>query len=269
MGGPSRVRFIGRKTGRAALLPLGLTNRRRRGDVVILCYHRIGSGQRGIDVSGTAFRRQLDLLAETGLVRPLDEALASPQGGVVITVDDGYRDFSDHVVPLLVERRLSVVLYLATSLVASDGTHRADAGDALTWTMLREAVETGVVTIGSHTHGHVDLSERAASEVEAEMRTSKELIEDNLGVACRHFAYPWGRASTVAERSAKQLFDTAALVGWRINRRGAIDPYNLGRVPIHRSDGRVFFRAKTLGLLDSEAPVYRASRAFRRTASRA
>ena len=262
-----RSSSLERKAVRAVLIPLGLPSRRRRGDVVILCYHRVGVGNRAIDVSLPAFRRQLEVLAGTGQVRSLDDALASPDGGVVITIDDGYRDFIDHVLPLLSDQGLPALLYLATGLVL-DGGRPAESDDAMTWTMLREAAATGLVAFGSHTHGHVDLSKGSADDAEAEMRKSKELIEDQLGVACRHFAYPWGRGSRAAEPHARTLFDTAALVGWTVNRRGAVDPYRLGRIPIQRSDGSIFFRAKTLGLLDPESPAHRASRALRRTASR-
>ena len=175
---------------------------------------------------------------------------------MVVTFDDGYRDFHDAVLPLLVKHRVPAVLYLATGLVANgDGGRRADA---LTWTQLREAVDTGLVTIGSHTHGHADLSKATEGEAEDEMRRSKELIEDHLGTACAHFAYPWAVGSPAADRAARRLFRTAALDAWRTNRAGRTDPYRLGRVPILRSDGRFFFRRKVRGQLDTEAWLYRA-----------
>ncbi len=90
------------------------------------------------------------------------------------------------------------------------------------------------------------------------MRRSKDLIEDHLGTACAHFAYPWAVGSPAADRAARRLFRTAALDAWRTNRAGRIDPYRLGRVPILRSDGRFFFRRKVRGELDTEAWLYRA-----------
>ncbi|MGH2659741.1 MAG: polysaccharide deacetylase family protein, partial [Actinomycetota bacterium] len=185
--------------------------------------------------------------------------LAARGGGVVLTIDDGFRDFHDHVVPLLLQYRLPALLYLATGLVA-DGHRSPSSPDALTWSMVRDAVGTGLVTIGAHTHNHVDLSRLPEREAEKEMRRSKETIEDRLGMPCRHFAYPWGRGSAGADRAARQLFETAALVAWKTNRRTGLDRHRLGRTPILRSDGRVFFRAKLLGLLDSEALVYRVLR---------
>jgi peptidoglycan/xylan/chitin deacetylase (PgdA/CDA1 family) len=144
-------------------------------------------------------------------------------------------------------------LYQATSLVNDPGHD-----DHLTWSQLREAVDTGLVTVGAHTHGHTDLSAATEAEAEDEMRSSKDLVEDRLGVPCRHFAYPWAVGSAAADRAARRLFDSAALDAWRTNRRGRVDPHRLGRVPVLRSDGQVFFRAKVRGMLDTEALAYRA-----------
>jgi peptidoglycan/xylan/chitin deacetylase (PgdA/CDA1 family) len=138
------------------------------------------------------------------------------------------------------------------------GEAYAPNGQALSWTQLQEAVSTGLVEVGAHTHGHVNLSRAGWLEADSEIRGSKELIEDRLGVSCRHFAYPWCVASLAARRVAVQLFETAALDAWRTNRKGQIYPHRLGRTPILRSEGRTFFRAKVAGLLDSEALLYKA-----------
>jgi hypothetical protein len=89
------------------------------------------------------------------------------------------------------------------------------------------------------------------------MTRSRDLIEDRLGVACRHFAYPWAVGSPVADRLARELFDSAALDAWRTNRAGSTDPWRLGRTPLLASDGLAFFKAKLQGRLDGEALAYR------------
>ena len=220
---------LARKAVKAAMLPGGIVTRRRAGDVVILLYHRVGGRGGEIDLPAGVFERQLAILVERERVVTLDQALSGDGGGVVVTVDDGYRDFHDTVLPLLARYRIPAVLYLAT----------------------------GLVTVGAHTHGHTDLSRASEQVCQDEMARSKELIEDRLGVACRHFAYPWAVASPTADRVARRLFDSAALDAWRTNRAGAIDPWRLGRVPILASDGLAFFRAKVQGRLDGEALAYR------------
>lgn len=244
---------LARKAVKAAVLPAGLVTRRRRGDVAILLYHRLGDAGTEIELSVAAFERQLRVLRDRDRPITLDEALDGTRGGgVVLTIDDGYRDFHEHVVPLLVRYRMPAVLYLATGLVANGHA----GGDSLTWSHLKEIAETSLVTIGSHTHTHVDLSRASEREAEEEMRRSKGLIEDNLGIPCRHFAYPFAVASQPAEAAARRIFHSAALA-WSTNRRSRLDPYRLGRLPVLRSDGPLLFRAKSLGLLDAEAHLYR------------
>jgi len=251
------VSSFARRAIKASVLPLGVRQRVRSGDVVILLYHRVGAGAREIDLPTQAFARQMQYLADHDGAVTLDAALdGTSNGGIVVTVDDGYRDFLDHVVPTLVKYEVPALLYLATGLVHGGGPAAGNDGEALTWSGLREAVATGFVTIGAHTHSHADLSRVSEHEAEEEMRRSKELIEDNLSGACDHFAYPWAVSSPGADRVVRRLFHSAALL-WQTNRRGLIDRYRLGRTPVLRSDSDAFFRAKVKGILDKEALVYR------------
>jgi peptidoglycan/xylan/chitin deacetylase (PgdA/CDA1 family) len=252
VGSPSVVR----RAAKAAVLPAGAVSRRRRGDVVILVYHRVGAGQGEISLSVDAFARQLAHLVEKDRVLSLDQALRGDRdGGVVVTFDDGYRDFHDHVLPLVQRYEVPAVLYLTTGWVGGGGASR----DCLTWPAVREAAATGLVTVGAHTHGHADLSRASQRTAEQELRRSKELVEDSLGTACHHFSYPWAVGSREADSVARRLFRSAAWDAWRTNRRGRMDPHRLGRTPVLRSDGTVFFRAKLRGLLDAEGLVYRAA----------
>lgn len=243
-----------RRSAKAAVLPAGLLARRKPGDVVVLLYHRLGDAPAEIELSASAFERHLATLAEKHEPRSLDRALED--GGVVVTFDDGTRDFHSLALPLLVRYRVPALLYLATGGLNGGSTEP----DPLTWDHLAEAVATGLVTIGSHTHGHADLSKATEQEADGEMRRSKELIEDRLGVECKHFAYPWAIGSPDAERAARRLFATAALDGWRVNRRGATDLHRLARIPILRSDGQFFFRAKVGGRLNGERVLFQAAR---------
>ena len=243
-----------RRSAKAAVLPAGLFSRRRPGDVVVLLYHRLGDDGSEIELSAGAFERHLATLVERDRPVTLDRAL-SGEGGVVVTFDDGTPDFHSRVLPLLVRYNVPALLYLATGGVTSNGDP-----SALTWSDLQEAVATGLVSVGSHTHGHTDLSNATEAEADDEMRRSKDLIEDRLGIACRHFAYPWGVGSPEADRAARRTFATAALDGWKVNRRDAVDPYRIARIPILRSDGQLFFRAKVKGKLNAEAFLYRIAR---------
>jgi peptidoglycan/xylan/chitin deacetylase (PgdA/CDA1 family) len=252
------VGVFARRALKVAAMPASLMTRRRAGDLIVLLYHRVGKGGGEIELPSEAFEDHLAYLGERELVVGLDEALrAGTPGGVVVTFDDGYADFAEAVVPLLVKHSVPATLYLATGLIGNGGVN---GFRPLSWSQLAEAVSTGLVTVGAHTHTHADLSSAGERVCEEEMGRSKELIEDRLTRPCRHFAYPWAVSSPIADGVARRLFDSAAVGAWRTNRSGRLDPYRLGRTPVLRSDGRMFFRAKVKGLLDGEALFYRAAR---------
>jgi peptidoglycan/xylan/chitin deacetylase (PgdA/CDA1 family) len=245
---------LARKATKVAALPFGVT-RRHDDDLVVLLYHRVGTGTSEIDLPLSLFEQHLSGLAHGGRVVSLECAMRTRTPGVVISFDDGFRDFHEHVVPLLIQHGLPAVLYLATGSVG-DGS--GSPSDALTWTHLEEAVATGLVTVGSHTHSHADLSHADVAVAEQEMRRSKGVIEHHLGRECRHFAFPWAVASHSAQQVAARIFDSVALDAWRTNSIGQMDFHRMGRTPVLRSDGRLFFQAKLRGLLDGEAAFYRA-----------
>lgn len=248
---------MARQASKAVLLPLGLLTRRRPGDVLILLYHRVGPGPSEIELSEPLFDDHLTFLAERERVLSIDDAVTDDgDGGVVVTFDDGSRDFHERALPLLARHRIPAVLYLTTGWVAEEGG-APHGHTSISWSALREAVSTGIVTVGSHTHTHPWLSRLNEEACEEEMVRSKGLVEENLEVACHHFAYPFAVGSPAADRVARRLFRTAALEAWRTNRRGRIDPHRLGRIPVLRNDGRVFFRQKVEGRLNGEGLLYR------------
>ena len=113
------------------------------------------------------------------------------------------------------------------------------------WAGLAEAVSTGLVTIGSHTHTHRLLDRVDAATAADELDRSTDLIGERLGVAARHFAYPKAvLGSPAAEAEVGRRFASAALAGSRINPWDATDVRRLARIPIQTTDGSRWFRHK-------------------------
>ena len=229
--------------------------------VTILIYHRVGGGSDSeVDLDVDAFRRQLEHLRDHHHVVPLDavpELLAAPsdERHVVVTFDDGTDDFCDHVVPALVEYDVPATLYAATHFIDSGEPFPWGAPPA-TWNGLRDAVATGLVTIGSHTHTHALLDRADPAEIGDELDRSIELIGTEIGVAPAHFAYPKALpGSDAAEAEVRRRFTTAALARSRVNEPGATDLHRLWRTPIQRSDGHDFFVAKAAGGLRLEGEL--------------
>lgn len=107
---------------------------RRRGGIAVLMYHRIvsdGGPFEGTEV-GT-FREQMRWIrANCRPIRP-EELLQPPcdangsRPEVLVTFDDGYRDFHDNAYPILDEFRIPSLLFLATSFIDRPGLIWTDA----------------------------------------------------------------------------------------------------------------------------------------------
>jgi peptidoglycan/xylan/chitin deacetylase (PgdA/CDA1 family) len=229
---------------------------RRPHGLVVLIYHRVGARTPvSVDLPRQLFADQLGLLAEEWTPVPLDEGVdllagRTPSGDrppVCVTFDDGTADFIDEAVPELVAHRVPATLYVATDHVDS-GRPFPNDGQPASWAGLRDAVSTGLVTIGSHTHTHLLLDRVSGPEAAQELDRSVALIEDQLGVPCRHFAYPKALlGSPAAEREVRRRFRSAAVAGTRPNPYGATDAHRLQRSPIQTTDGLRWFRRKAAG----------------------
>jgi peptidoglycan/xylan/chitin deacetylase (PgdA/CDA1 family) len=224
-----------------------------RPGIVVLLYHRVGA-RSGIEVDlpRSLFAEQMAAISGRGVT--LDDALTALErpavpgiDPVAVTFDDGTADFVEEALPVLVEHRVPALLYVATAFV-EQGRSFPDGGTAASWAGLAEAVSTGLVSIGSHTHTHVLLDRADPALVTEELDRSRLLIEDRLGVAAAHFAYPKAvPGSTAAAALVRDRFRSAALAGTRANPYGATDRYRLARSPIQVSDGMRWFEAKLGG----------------------
>jgi peptidoglycan/xylan/chitin deacetylase (PgdA/CDA1 family) len=230
--------------------------------LVVLIYHRVG-GRRAseIDLPTPAFNEQMAMLSASGRAATLDDGLRWAAGRthglapVVVTFDDGTADFIDEALPVLVRHQVPALLYLATDFIERQRSF-PDDGAPVSWAGLADAVSTGLVSIGSHTHTHILLDRADPAEVAVELDRSIELIGARLCADARHFAYPKAvSGSHEADALVRARFASAALAGNRPNVRGATDPWLLARSPVQTSDGPRYFRQKVAGGMGLEDAV--------------
>jgi peptidoglycan/xylan/chitin deacetylase (PgdA/CDA1 family) len=238
--------------------------------VVILIYHRVGGRTPvSVDLPTPLFAEQMEHLAEHFDVLTLDEVAdrltavapapeadgAERRPAVAITFDDGTADFVDEALPVLDRLHLPATYYLATDFIERQAAF-PDGGAPMTWAAAREAVDSGVVDLGSHTHTHVLLDRMSAGPTAAELDRSVELIAERTGVQPRHFAYPKAvLGCPAAEGEVRRRFRTATIAGTRPNPYGRADLHRLARSPVQVSDGMDWFARKAAGGLRFENDV--------------
>ncbi len=173
------------------------TVRRPPTGLTILIYHRVGRrSTMEVDLPVEAFSAQMEYLSERGTLVGLSDGLtrlasrdSRREPMVAVTFDDGTADFAELALPVLVEHRVPVTLYVATEFV-EQGLPFPEDGTAISWPALRDCVSTGFVDVGSHTHTHALLDRLDSDLIAGELDRSIGLIADRVGRTPADFAYP-------------------------------------------------------------------------------
>jgi len=109
---------------------------------------------------------------------------------------------------------------------------------AISWEMLQALRDDPLVEIGGHTITHARISSLSPSDALAELQGCRERLVERLGVAIRHFAFPYGRSCDCGPRDfalARQAgFASAATTRKGLVRRGQ-DAFDLPRNTINGS----------------------------------
>lgn len=170
--------------------------------MLVLNFHRVetATGFEITRLSPGRLERFLDLIQTSGLrvARP-DDGIQMGGHDILLTFDDGFESIAEFALPRIVRRGWSALVFLVAGSVSGyddwDVRILGRRRRMLSWDQVRAWSRCGIC-FGSHTMTHADptaLSERA---LRFELRTSKELIEDELGRRIEYLSYPFGRHNT-------------------------------------------------------------------------
>ena len=242
---------------------------KRRPAIPILMYHSISeqdeSGRHPYyrtSTSPAVFAAQMEYLHRSGYhtrsvaqsIARLEANLPDAARSVVLTFDDGYRDFYENAFPVLNQYGFTATVYLPTAFIG-ESTLQFKGQDCLTWSEVRELRASGIA-FGSHTVTHPQLHELDARSIEAEIVNSKSTIEEKTGTAVDSFAYPYAFPQTDAGFT-ERLRGTLAQSGYKNgvctiigSADGASDRFFMGRLPVNSLDDAALFEAKLEGGYD-------------------
>lgn len=214
-----------------------------------------------INTSPEVFSQQMRWLRHQGYRSiNLAEAWAGLEAGkdmsktVVITFDDGYRDFLTDGMEIMKQCGLTATIFLATDRIRNTAA-RIEGADYLTWNEVRELYAEGI-SFGSHTVTHPDLRSLDPEQIEYELGSSKEIIEQQLGCAVDSFSYPFafpeedGSFTRFLEDLLRNLGYEAGVstILGRAGRKN--DRFFLPRLPVNSWDDAHLLRAKLEGGYD-------------------
>ncbi len=185
--------------------------------IPILMYHYVENVQDrndtiriGLNIIPGIFEDQLITMINEGYtfltMRDVTAILSGtktiPEKAVVLTFDDGYRDFYEVVFPILKKHNIKAVSYVSPGLL--NGPNYMDKDQVV------EIAKSGLVEIGAHTVNHRALGNDTLQDVYYEVYESKAQLEQLIGNPVTNFAYPYGSFDDQAVSLVKSAgFDTA------------------------------------------------------------
>ncbi|MTK64178.1 MAG: polysaccharide deacetylase family protein, partial [Methanobacterium sp.] len=213
--------------------------------VPILMYHSIADDgpveYAPYRTSTAAFRDQMRYLRRQGYhsvsleewVSAIEANRPIPGRPVIITFDDGYKDFLENALPILERSDFHPSVFVVTESVGGidDWEPRSQPLALMSWADLREVMARGM-NIGSHTVRHPDLLTVSEDEFRLECDRSAKRLWDELGRQPTVIAYPWGRSHPVARELLAEYGYRIALRSWGGASPLFDDPRNLSRVAI-------------------------------------
>ena len=102
-----------------------------------------------------------------------------PVKPVVITFDDGLRDFYINAFPILNKYGFSATVFLPAAMI-KDRPATIERKERLTWQEVKTLHKEGII-FGSHTMTHAQLRTMWKKEIEFELKCSKDTREVNWG----------------------------------------------------------------------------------------
>ncbi len=221
--------------------------------VPVLVYHGISKSY--IDkrtVPKALFEVQMSFLQRAGfrpitssaLLHSLKYGTEVPNRSVVLTFDDGYRDFLVNAWPILAKYCLPSTVFIITDFVGrwdSFNVHSGRAKRLLAWNDIRQLASLGVC-IGSHSCTHRHLTSLSIREQESEVICSKEKLEDKLGEKVEFFAYPYSDTNLQLVNLVQRTRYSGAFGSYS----NWTDIFKIPRIPIGPSDHLLRFRLKLL-----------------------
>jgi len=217
----------------------GVAGWRGNAGVPILGYHSVGHVDSHINVLPELFAVQMRELQAEGyrgisfktFVDLVEEGAEIPADVVVLTFDDGLRNFLENAWPTLDACGFSATNFVPTDFVGETAAWYSSNGldplPVLDWDEMRELQSHGI-DIQSHGCSHRRLRDLDADDFCREAAQSKSLLEENLGRQVNLYCYPFGDVNKDYARALKRAgYRAAVTVKQGLYRKGN----NLLRIP--------------------------------------
>lgn len=222
--------------------------------VPVLMYHEIADATAStspLAVAPDVFANQLAYLRDAGFNTLTAGELAAfladgagrlPAKPVVLTFDDGYRDFYTHGLPVIKQNGFTGTLFMTTGGMGDESLEKI----MLDWRQLAEVEQAGI-EVGAHTVTHPKLDILPEKDLREELSISKSELEEHLGRAIPGLAYPFGYSNRKVRAVARELGYTYAYSVNNVMTTSAATTFTFPRLTVQRTTSLDDFRTMVNG----------------------
>ncbi len=206
----------------------------------VLMYHdvvdsadSVPASHRPYVVTADIFRDQLRLMHDAGypgvsLAAHLAPDAAPQPPTCVITFDDGHESNLTHALPQLLAQRFTATFFITVGWLGKR--------PYLSWSQLRELVDAGM-EVGSHSMTHRPPAGLTVDQLRSEMRDSKRLLEDRLGIEILTASSPTGFYNPAIIDAAREAGYRGLCFGRVALWDGPAAPFPIPRLAVKRDSG--------------------------------
>ncbi|HIV85629.1 MAG TPA: polysaccharide deacetylase family protein [Candidatus Monoglobus merdigallinarum] len=200
--------------------------------IPVLMYHCVSEAPRGGDENLYCRPAQieeelvyLNKNSYTTLFATEYEQAYSVSKPVILTFDDGYEDNYTELFPLLKEYNVKATIFVVSSYVDTEGY--------LSSAQIREMVDSGLVSVQSHTSGHVELTGLGKEELQEELRRSCAELAKITGRNVTAISYPGGYYNSDVIEEVERYFTYAYAID--TNKYSKSNHYEISRGGVFRN----------------------------------
>lgn len=204
--------------------------------IPILMYHYIGNNPNPADlqrdvlsITPDKFNEQMKYLNDNGYKTIsldtmysylINKTQVNPKT-IILTFDDGYIDFFYNAFPILSQYNLSATVFIITGKVGTPAY--------LTWDQIKQIQNSNLITFQAHTVNHAYLTSLSIDSMDFELRESKKVLQEKLGIPVNFMAYPIGATDSLVIERARQAGYVGAVGTWLGDNQSMSVIYNIPR----------------------------------------
>lgn len=176
----------------------------------ILLYHAVSEDRdfptgAGTNVTPENFERQMAFLCRAFTLSSLGDISGSGKDKTAaVTFDDGYADNYSIAYPLIKKYSIPVTFFLTVGMVGRDWDFPDGTYPGISWEDLKIMNNDPLIEFESHGYRHLDLTLLSREESSMEIKSSRIILEENIGKTVRFFSYPHGSSNEVIIKQVRE-----------------------------------------------------------------